>query len=171
MNEMLVECEIASFNFLSFIVEMDLVNTEPLESFSKGVRSTDDSAILVSHVESAGRATLTLVFPNTVFVVVEEEVPDVADKDTFILFELSMLLLLFEIGKGVLVDVDGSAKSVVAVVVVNMDIGCEVEGNWLLISLVVGLVSFIELAPPNTLAVSSNIFDDALRLGLDGAGG
>lgn len=56
MNEMLVECEIASFNFLSFNVEMGLVNTEPLESFSKGVRSTDDSANLVSLVESAGRA-------------------------------------------------------------------------------------------------------------------
>ena len=86
------------------------------------------------------------------------------DKDTFALFELSMLLLSlgFEIGKGVLVDVDDSAKSVVAVVVVvNMDIGCEVEGNWWLISLVDDLLSFIELAPPsappNTLAVSSNI--------------
>jgi hypothetical protein len=67
-----------------------------------------------------------------------------------------MFPLSFEIGKGVLVDVDDSAKSVV-VVVVNMDIGCEIEGNWLLISLVVGLLSIIELAPPNTLAVSSNI--------------
>jgi len=105
--------------------------------------------------------TFTLVFPNTVFVAVEEEeVPDVVDKDTFILFELSMLLLSFEFGKGLLVDVDDSAKSVVAVVVdvvVNIDIGCEVEGNWLMISLVDGLLSFIELAPPNTLAVSSNI--------------
>lgn len=88
----------------------------------------------------------------------EAEVPAVADKDTWILFELSMLPLSLEIGKGVLVDVDDSAKSVVnAVVVVTIDKGCEVEGNWLLISLVVGLLSFIELAPPNTLAVSSNI--------------
>ena len=69
-----------------------------------------------------------------------------------------MLPLSLEIGKGVLVDVDDPAKSVVtAVVVVTIDKGCEVEGNWLLISLVVGLLSFIELAPPNTLAVSSNI--------------
>ena len=88
--------------------------------------------------------TFTLVFPNTVFVAVEEEeVPDVVDKDTFILFELSMLLLSFEFGKGLLVDVDDSAKSVVAVVVdvvVNIDIGCEVEGNWLMISLVTTVV-------------------------------
>jgi hypothetical protein len=51
MNEMLVAREIASF-----AIKMGLVNTEPLESKIKGVRSTDDSAILVSLVESGGRA-------------------------------------------------------------------------------------------------------------------
>ena len=57
MNEMFVECEIASFRFLSFAAEMGLVNTlMSLDSFIKGVRSTDDSAILVSLDESAGRA-------------------------------------------------------------------------------------------------------------------
>ena len=58
MNEILVEWEIASFDALSFGVEIDLDNdTVPLESFIKAVRSTvDDSAIFVPFVESAGRA-------------------------------------------------------------------------------------------------------------------
>ena len=58
MNEMLVECEIASFKLLSFGVETDLDNdVAPLESFIEAVRLTaDDSAIFVPFVESAGRA-------------------------------------------------------------------------------------------------------------------
>ena len=55
---------------------------------------------------------------NTVFVVVGEQVIGAEDKD-FELFELSALalsLLLVDIGKGVLVDVDEFAKSVVVVV-------------------------------------------------------
>ena len=94
------------------------------------------------------------------FVVVGEQVIDAEDKD-FWLFELSALalsLLLVVIGKGVLVDVDEFAKSVVIVVaaVAEMDEGWDDEGNWLLISFAVTLLSFIELAPI-ALAVSSSI--------------
>ena len=98
---------------------------------------------------------------NTVFVVVGEQATDAEDKD-FWLFELSVLplsvLLFVVIGKGVLVDVDEfAAKSDVKVVVaVAMDEGWDEEGNWLLISLAVTLLSFIELAPI-ALAVSSSI--------------
>ena len=95
------------------------------------------------------------------FVANGEHATDVENKD-FWLFELSALplslLLLVVIGKGVLVDVDEfAAKSVVKVVVaVAMDEGWDEEGNWLLISLAVTLLSFIELAPI-ALAASSSI--------------
>lgn len=94
------------------------------------------------------------------FVVVGEQVIDAEDKD-FWLFELSALalsVLLVLIGKGVLVDEDEFAKSVVIVVaaVAEMDEGWDDEGNWLLISLAIILLSFIELAPI-ALAVSSSI--------------
>ena len=94
------------------------------------------------------------------FVVVGEQVTEAEDKD-FWLFELSALalsLLLVVIGKGVLVDVDEFAKSVVIVVacVAEIDEGWDEEGNWLLISFAVTLLSFIELAPI-ALAVSSSI--------------
>ena len=95
------------------------------------------------------------------FVVVGEQATDAEDKD-FWLFELSVLplsvLLFVVIGKGVFVDVDEfAAKSDVKVVVaVAMDEGWDEEGNWLLISLAVTLLSFIELAPI-ALAVSSSI--------------
>ena len=58
MNEILVDCEIASFKVLSFCAEeIGLPNNALLlESFIKGVRSTDDSAICAPFVESAGRA-------------------------------------------------------------------------------------------------------------------
>lgn len=58
MNEIFVDCEIASFEILSFGVEIDLDNdVVPLESFIEAVRPTaDDSAIFVPFVESAGRA-------------------------------------------------------------------------------------------------------------------
>ena len=94
------------------------------------------------------------------FVVVGEQVAEAEDKD-FWLFELSALalsVLLVLIGKGVLVDEDEFAKSVVIVVaaVAEMDEGWDDEGNWLLISLPITLLSFIELAPI-ALAVSSSI--------------
>ena len=58
MNEIFVECEIASFKLLSFGVEIDLDNdVVPLESFIEAFRLTaDDIAIVVPFVESAGRA-------------------------------------------------------------------------------------------------------------------
>ena len=102
--------------------------------------------------------TLVLVSPNTLFVVLETLLTVAEGIDTWLLDLLILPLSAFvAIGNGVFVDVDDVSAN--SVVVVAMDKGWD-EGNWLLLSLVVvavvvGLVSFIELVPM-TLAASTN---------------
>ena len=71
------------------------------------------------------------------------------------LAEFTTLHLSSIIGRGAFVDIDDPAKSVV--IVVSTDNGWEEEGNLLLLSLVLNLVSFVEFAPIALLAVPITI--------------
>ena len=110
--------------------------------------------------------TLVLVSPNTLFVVLETLLTDAEGIDTGLLDLFILPLSAFvAIGNGVFVDVDEVSAN--SVVVVAMDKGWD-EGNWLLLSLVVvpvvaGLVSFIELVPM-TLAASNKSVSNHINI-------